>query len=177
MSSFTEKIRTSWELLCLSLQVLKKNPKLYLFPAVNTLCAFAILVFFFAPVLVLPFATMWGSAAMVRPADWSVVAASYNAIMYVFGAALYLVSMFVATFMNVAFYNEILRALAGEPVSVRHGLRFAGGRVGAILMWSLLAGTVGLIIRAIEERMGWIGKLVMAAIARRGASRRCLRFR
>lgn len=162
--SFPDKLRASWQLFCLSLQVLQKNPKLYLFPVVSTLSAFAILLFFFAPVLLVVLASFWGFSALAPHPDWNALAAKYNAAMYLYGALLYLVSMFVGTFMNVAFYNEILGALAGEPVSVRHGLRFALGRLPAILMWSLLAATVGLIIRAIEERLGWVGKIVMAFI-------------
>jgi len=164
MSSYPDKLRTSWQLLRQSLRVLQQNPKLYLFPVVSTLCAGAIFLFFFAPILVVVAASFWGVATTMPNVDWEQVAARYNVAMYVYGAVLYLTSMFVATFMNVAFYNEILRALAGEPVSIRHGLRFALSRVQAVLMWSLLAGTVGLLIRAIEERLGWIGKFVMAAI-------------
>ena len=162
--SFADKMRTSWQLFTSSFQVLQKNPKLYLFPVVSTVCAIAILLFFFAPILVVVFAGVWGATAISPQPDWENIGARYNAAMYVYGALLYLVSMFVATFMNVAFYNEILRAFSGEPVSLRNGLRFAGGRLGPILMWSLLAGTVGLIIRAIEERLGWIGKIVMALV-------------
>lgn len=114
--------------------------------------------------LVVVLAGFWGVATIAPHTDWNSLAAKYNAAMYLYGALLYLVSMVVATFMNVAFYNEIFRALAGEPVSVRHGLRFALGRFPAILLWSLLAATVGLIIRAIEERLGWVGKVVMAFI-------------
>ena len=164
MSSFPDKMRTSWELLRRSLQVMQSNPKLFLFPVVSLLCAIAIFLFFFAPILLVMFASVWSGAAAASNVDWKEIGARYNLAMYVYGVALYLVSMFVATFMNVAFYNEIIRALAGEPVSFGHGLRFATERVRAILMWSLLAGTVGLIIRAIEERLGWLGKIVMAAI-------------
>lgn len=164
MSSFTDKLRTSWQLLRRSLHVLRKNPKLYLFPVVSTLCAIAILLFFFAPVLAVLLFSLRGANPAVSQADWDQIAARYNSAMYVYGVVLYLVSMFVATFMNVAFYHEIFRALSGEPVSVRNGLRFASGRVWAILMWSLLAATVGLIIRAIEERLGWLGRIVMAFV-------------
>lgn len=164
MSSFPDKIRTSWELLRRSLHVIQKNPKLFLFPVVSALCAIAMFLFFFAPILAVMFANVLSGAGSATHLDWREIRGRYNLAMYVYGAALYLTSMFVATFMNVAFYNEIMRALAGEPVSLGHGLRFATGRVRAILMWSLLAGTVGLIIRAIEERLGWIGKIVMAAI-------------
>lgn len=57
-------------------------------------------------------------------------------------ALLYLVSMFLATFFNVAFFNEILAALSGQEVSIKRGFEAAFARVGAILMWSLLAGLV-----------------------------------
>ena len=164
MSSFPDKLRTSWQLLGHSLRVIQKNPKLFLFPVVSTLCGMAIFLFFFAPILAVMFAGVWSGAAAATHADWREIGARYNLAMYLYGVALYLTSMFVATFMNVAFYNEIIRALAGEPVSLGHGLRFAGRRVRAILLWSLLAGTVGLIIRTVEERLGWIGRIVLAAV-------------
>jgi hypothetical protein len=69
--------------------------------------------------------------------------------------------MFFATFFNVAFYSEILSALEGQPVSIGRGLKFAGTKLTAILMWSLLAGIVGLVIKTIEERLGFIGQIVM----------------
>jgi len=83
---------------------------------------------------------------------------------YGYMAGVYLLSMFLATFLNVAFYSEILNALKGGGVSIGRGLRFAASRWKAILCWSLLAGLVGILIRAIEERLGfigaWIAKLV-----------------
>src|SRR5664279_1162564 len=99
MSSVTDKVRTSWQLLRRSLQVLQKNPKLYLFPVVSTLCALAIALFFFAPILAIVFANFWGTKTAVSQVDWDLVVARYNSAMYVFGVVLYLVSMFVATFM------------------------------------------------------------------------------
>ena len=164
MSSYADKLRTSWQLFRQSLQVLRKNPKLYLFPVASTLCAIAILLFFFAPIVLVLFGLTRNWTVTHANVNWDDFAARVGLVKYVYGVVRYLVSMFVATFMNVAFYNEIMRALAGEQVSIRHGLRFALSRVQAILMWSLLAGTVGLIIRAIEERLGWLGKIVMAAI-------------
>lgn len=37
----------------------------------------------------------------------------------------YMLTMFITTFMNVAFYNEILYAFNGKPISIRRGLRLA----------------------------------------------------
>jgi hypothetical protein len=77
---------------------------------------------------------------------------------------LYSVSMFFATFFNVAFYNEILAALRGKSVSIAHGLTFAVTKLKAIFMWSLLAGIVGIAIKALEQRLGFIGRIIVRFI-------------
>ena len=74
------------------------------------------------------------------------------------------VAMFIATFFNVAFYHEILAALSGRPVSIGRGLKFACTRLKPILMWTLFAGLVGLIIKAIEQRLELFGRLVARVI-------------
>jgi hypothetical protein len=72
----------------------------------------------------------------------------------------YFVSMFLATFFNVAFYNEIIAALRGQPVSIGRGLRFACTKWKSVLLWTLFAGLVGLIIKAIEERLAFVGQII-----------------
>jgi Family of unknown function (DUF6159) len=166
------KFARSWLLFTTSLQVVRQNKKLLLFPVVTSVCSVVMVLFFFAPALLY----LRGHAPR-DPAHWQSLghqlgfdfaggesALRPNAIFYGYLAVVYLVSMFLATFFNAAFYNEILKALAGEPVSIRSGLRFAWFRVRSILMWSLLAGTVGLIIKALEERLGWIGQWVMRLV-------------
>ncbi len=83
-----------------------------------------------------------------------------TAAVYGYMAGVYLLSMFLATFLNVAFYSEILNALKGEGVSIGRGLRFAASCWKAILFWSLLAGVVGIVIRAIEERLSFVGSWI-----------------
>ncbi len=163
------KIKRSWLLFTTSLQVIRQHRKLLLFPLVTSVCSVVTMLFFLAPALLYPSGhslselahwetlgrqfglELQGSGSRVRP----------NGYFYGYLAIVYLVSMFLATFFNAAFYNEILKALAGEPVSVRAGLRFAWFRVRSILMWSLFAGAVGLVIKALEERFGWVGRWVM----------------
>ena len=78
--------------------------------------------------------------------------------------AIYFVSMFLATFFNVAFYSEIIAALDGRGVSFRRGLRTARSRWSSILAWSLLAGVVGWIIRTLEQRLPLAGRIVAGLI-------------
>ena len=83
---------------------------------------------------------------------------------YVLAAVVYLVATCLATFVNVAFYSQILNALRGHPVSVSAGLRLAWSRLGTIVAWSLFTGLVGLIIRNIEERVGFVGRWIIGLI-------------
>lgn len=159
------KISLSWSLFTASLQVAWQNKKLLIFPLVVSACSVVMLLFFLAPALLYPSghslreAAHWQTLGQLAGFDFDRAHPRLHpsGLFYAYVAAIYLVSMFTATFFNVALYQQILEALAGRPVSVRAGLRFASQRLGQILMWSLFAGAVGLIIQAIEERLGWVG--------------------
>ncbi len=78
---------------------------------------------------------------------------------------IYFVSMFLATFFNVAFYSEIISALNGRGVSPSGaGLGMARSRWRSILAWSLLAGLVGWLIRTIEQRVPFAARIVTGLI-------------
>jgi uncharacterized protein DUF6159 len=47
----------------------------------------------------------------------------------------------------------------GDP-TVGSTLAAAGRRVGPILMWAVVAGTVGLVIRAVHGRVGVVGRII-----------------
>jgi hypothetical protein len=108
----------------------------------------------------------------ISPADHSTVAAHSGHLLarrdFRRGSlcllVLYFVSMFAATFCNVAFYHEIIAALSGQGVSFRRGFGVARSRWLSILAWSLLAGLVGWLIRAIEERLPLAKRIVAGLI-------------
>ena len=178
MSSLSEKFTRSWKLLASSFQIIGRQPKLLLFPFVTFVCTVVIVLFFIAPAALLPTGN-----ALSQPEHWEAamhrlvafepaVSTTYShtqhwnltGVGYAYVVVLYLTSMFLATFFNVAFYNEIIKALAGGQVSLRAGLRFACSRLRAILLWSLFAGAVGLIIKTLEERFGWVGRWIMRLV-------------
>ncbi len=167
--SIPNKFTRSWQLFRASLEVIRQNKGLLLFPLVSSICTVVILLFFLAPALLYP-----SGHALREAAHWDALGRQFgfnfagdhpqiipNGYFYSYLAVMYLASMFLATFFNTAFYSQIMTALTGGPVSVGEGLRSAWSRVLSILMWSLLAGTVGLLIKAAEERLGWLGRLAM----------------
>lgn len=176
MNAIGERLWRSWELFKSSLCVMREHPKLLLFPLLTTVLTVGIVLFFLLPVAVALLVPSLNLPSQFKSlVEWiGVVNTSspggqnLNVALNAFGmgcfALLYLVSMFLATFFNVAFFNEILAALNGQEVSIKRGFEAAFARVGAILMWSLLAGLVGLIIRAIEERLSIVGRIVAGLI-------------
>lgn len=76
----------------------------------------------------------------------------------------YLLFMVVMTWVNVAYYYEILQAYSGNPIVLARGFAFASRKWRAILAWSLLAGFVGLLIRKIEENVGFVGRWITGLV-------------
>jgi hypothetical protein len=83
---------------------------------------------------------------------------------YVLTYAFYVVSYTVMMFFNSALISVALKRLDGEDASVTDGLRMAWDNFPAILGYALIAATVGTLLRAIEERVGLIGRIVVALI-------------
>jgi hypothetical protein len=166
------KLRQSWSLLKSSLQVLARNKKLLVFPIVISICTMAIILFFLAPPILRPTGQPYTSAehwktighSLATPtsnnpggqsSQWSLTPAAAAYLVF-----LYFVSMLLATFFNVAFYHEILAALAGQAVSITRGLKFACTRWKAVLAWTAFAGLVGLLIKMIEQRFSLVGRII-----------------
>ncbi len=71
------------------------------------------------------------------------------------------VSTFIAIFFNVALAACAARSLRGEDTKVGEGLSAAMRRIGPILGWTLVAGTVGLILRILEDRFPIAGRIAV----------------
>ena len=167
------RFERSWSLFKSSLNVILRNKELLIFPIFISAATLVIFLFFFAPAVLWPTGFSYFSAE-----HWHALADKYfrsfgteknphfslSPFAGAYIAFLYFVSMFVATFFNVAFYNEILEALNGQPVSLARGLRFACSRWKAILMWALFAGLIGLIIKVIEQRFEIVGRIIARLI-------------
>jgi len=181
------KIKRSGKLLKAAFAVLFREKKLLLFPMLATALALVVAVFFLAPVVFYPTghpvfsSAHWSTLGhMLAPAASAKThTASESMLVNRAGpmtafqrewwvaplfALTYFTSMFLATFSNVAFYHEIMQALNGNAVSIRRGFRFAVTRWRAVLLWSLFAGLIGYLINAIEQRVGFLGKLITGFI-------------
>ena len=78
--------------------------------------------------------------------------------------AVYVANYFIIVFFNVALVGVANSRLMGGTWTFRDGMELAWARKGTILQWALLAATVGVILRNLEERMGILGRVVMRII-------------
>lgn len=76
----------------------------------------------------------------------------------------YVVSSCVAFFFQAALVAGALERLSGGDPTLGSSLRAAARRLGPILMWGAVAGTVGMLLRAIQERSNALGKIVTGLI-------------
>ena len=181
------KIKRTGKLLKAAFAVLFREKKLLLFPLIASALAVVVALFFIAPIAFYPTDHSYFSMAhwsalgsKLMPGfeeahhtpDQPMMVGKTSVVSLLSGnwwaapffAIVYFTSMFFATFSNVAFYHEIMQALNGNAVSIRRGFRFAMTRWKAVLLWSLFAGLVGYLIQALQERLGFFGRMVTGLI-------------
>jgi hypothetical protein len=132
------RLSLGWQLTKKSSRLLADHPSLLVFPFVSAVAGVLSAVIIFGSALHYG----WGMHS------WQVYGV-LAAIAYPF--------QFIETFVGVAFVAMARRALDGEPVTARAGLRCALSRVWVIAAWAAVATGIGLILRALENvRGGWL---------------------
>ena len=153
------KFSRSWELVKQSFAILRSDKQLMLFPVLSAVSCFVVTA-----------AISTGGAFLLLPARAAAIAAGerFNpnqSPMFLLGMfTLYVVNYFVIVFFNVALVGVAHSRLMGGTWTFKDGLELAWERKGTILKWALVAATVGVVLRTLEERLGLIGRLIMRII-------------
>ena len=147
----------SWDLLGQSFQVLKSDKNLLWLPAVSgILCLCATVTIFGIGLLVM-------APARSFPRDPIQQRALMNQ-MAPFVFLFYLVTYNVVVFFNVALVSIASNRLSGGQATLNDGLQLAWSRKWSIFQWALLAATVGVLLNILEERLSFLGRLVVSFI-------------
>lgn len=150
-----DKIRRSWVLVKSSWAVLKADKELALFPILSAICvAIAIAIISGGFILV----TGDGAQEIAdRFEEGSNSSWSVGDLVTLF--LMYFVTVLIATFFNAALVGATLKRLRGGDPTFRDGLEIAFGRIGAILGYSAIAATIGVVIQLIRSRSNAVGDL------------------
>lgn len=151
-----DRMSKGWTLGMTSMKIIKENKSLLLFPVLSTAALITVVLTFVGGT----FAVFgWDFDLFLDEAVAGNQYLAYGAL-FIF----YLINYFIIVFFNVGLVHCARLIFDGEKPSVRDGLTFSGSRVGAILSWAVLAATVGVVLQMIEERLGWIGQIVVGII-------------
>jgi len=152
----------SWDLVSQSFSVLWTDKQLLMFPVLSGVsCVIVTLLMLAGGVAILQpqLATLAALSARGNPEAFVRSPEMMAAIF-----ALYLANYFVIVFFNVALVGVANSRFTGENWTFDEGLQLAWKRKWVILQWAFIAATVGMVLRALSERAGFIGRIVVGMI-------------
>jgi hypothetical protein len=149
-----ERFSRSWSLVKASASVLKQDKELLVFPLISSIVTMLVAACFILPAFGL------GALDGLRRGDGNALSIG----LYVLAFLFYLSQYFVIFFFNSALVGAAMIRLEGGDPTVSDGMRIATSRMGAIFGYAFIAATVGMILRAIQERVGFIGQIIVGLI-------------
>ena len=141
----------TWGLTKQSFAVLCADKEILLFPVMSAVAAILVTITFLVPLY---------TAGAFQAVEGSRANVATLLVLFLF----YYANYFVIIFFNSALIACANIRLSGGDPTVADGLRIASERLGRIALWALVASTVGLILRMLEERAEKLGRLVVSLL-------------
>ncbi len=117
---------------------------------------------------VLSFLGILGAAVAFFAVGWGfdidAVSERQQPMHYVFLCLFYFVTYSIGIFFNAAIVGAAMIRLKGGDPTVGDGIRAAMSKLPKILGWAALSSSVGLLLRMLEEKAGFLGKIVIAIV-------------
>jgi len=154
MAGLIDKVSRSWRLIKASAAVLRADKELLVLPVLSGLAT-----------LLVCGALVWQASATgtfdaLKDGQSGLALQSFYVWLFLF----YLVQYFIIIFFNTALVGAAIERLNGGNPTLNSALSLALRRIGPIFGYALISATVGLLLRFISERLGFIGRLVAAGV-------------
>ena len=134
-----DRIKRSWQLAKASLDVLKHDKELLIFPLVSSIVMIFVTLTFMIPTL------------MGNLLD-GILNTGVPVFGYVVLFLFYLVQYFVVYFNTTALVGAAMIRLRGGDPTVKNGFKIAFSQILPILGWSLVSATVGLLLNMLSNK-------------------------
>jgi hypothetical protein len=141
-SRFARSVR----MLSASWRVLRENPGLTVFPVISTVASGLVAFVLFG---------LWTPSPSTTQGVSSV---HYDTLVVIGLVAAYPLT-FISIYCSVALAEVLGGRLDGKQTTAGEGFSAANSRIGIIAAWSLLACTVGLVLRSLEQRLPIAGRI------------------
>lgn len=156
------RLSRSWDLVGASFQVLWADKQLLMFPVLSGVSCVIVTLLLLAGGMAMVQPQLGNLSALFPRANPGAVVRSPELMAAIF--TLYLANYFVIIFFNVALVGVANSRFTGENWTFDQGLELAWKRKWVILQWAFIAATVGMVLRALSERAGFIGRMVVGLI-------------
>jgi hypothetical protein len=148
-----ERLSNSWQLVKASAAVLRADRELLFFPVYSAILSLIVVCTFAVPAMLSDaFHVGTNGKLSILPVGYLIV--------FLFYVAQY----FVIFFCNTALVGAAMIRLRGGDPTVSDGFEIAASKTREILEYAVLAATVGMVLRAISERSGLLGRLVVSFV-------------
>jgi hypothetical protein len=144
------KFSLTWGLMKSSWELLKKDKEVLIFPFISGLCCILLMLSFALPIINSPEV----KAAIQNHQEINY--GKYFLLTFIF----YFLNYLIIIFFNTAVVSAAHIRLSGGDPTVKDGFNGAMAILPLIIVWSLVAATVGLVLRAIEERSNTFGRIM-----------------
>jgi hypothetical protein len=146
------KFARSLSLVKASAAVLQSDKELLVFPLVSMIAVMLVMATFMLPMYGFGLYRHLGPGDPIRPA------------LYIYGFLFYFVQYIVIFFCNTALVGAAMIRLDGGNPTVADGFGIARSKLIPIIGYAAIAATVGMILRTLEQRAGFIGRIVIGMI-------------
>lgn len=151
---FFDRLSNGWKLGLTSFNTIRENKSLLVFPVLSG-AALLLVVLSFA-------AGFWALTGF--DFESSIAIEGNETLSFITLFLFYLINFFIIVFFNVGLVHCARLIFEGKEATISDGISFSLSRIGAIISWAVLAATVGVILKTLEERLGWIGQIVIGII-------------
>ena len=144
------KLSNTWSLMKASWDVLRRTKGLVVFPMLSAVSCLAILASCAVPLAI---SGAWHPPAANAELQQKIV---YYGALFVF----YFCNYVIITYFNVAVVAGAVARMSGGEPTIGSCFHEANRRIHLILGWAAVSGTVGLVLRIIEDRSPKFGQFV-----------------
>ncbi|MGI9658694.1 MAG: DUF6159 family protein, partial [Gaiellaceae bacterium] len=143
-----QRISNTIRLAKASWAVLKADKELLALPVISAIATALVAITFLAPIFAI---------SGFKTEDLGLVD-------YVLLGVMYVTLAYITIFFNAALVHAADERLNGGDPTLRTAIAGAWSKAGRILPWAIISATVSLILRAVEERAGFVGQIVVGLV-------------
>ena len=148
------KFKGSWALFTQSLRLLKQDKEVVLFPILS-----AVILMIVSTIVVV---SVWLSGLVDSSGEEAVITNMpvFYGVVFIY----YVISYFILTYFRVGLTAVVYERINGGDIGFKEGMARATNIGGKIFVWSVLAATVGLVLKIISDRSKLLGKLAASLL-------------